>query len=75
MINFVNRYVPSPLRFVLAPITMRFIKTDDLINTMSLLDMCDNDKLDADTAKFAHRTQMRIAKELVRRNVRFWEQL
>lgn len=63
------------VRMMLAPITVRFFATDGLIETMQFLDMCDRDKLDADLAKFADRTQLVIAKELIRRKVRFWEQM
>lgn len=63
------------VRMMLAPITLRFFATDGLIETMNFLDMCDRSKLDKSTAKFADRTQFVIAKELIRRKVRFWEEM
>jgi hypothetical protein len=66
--------MPS-IKLLLAPITVRFFATDGLIETMQFLDMCDRTKLDTDLAKFADRTQLILAKELIRRKVRFWEQI
>jgi hypothetical protein len=63
------------IRQFFAPITLRFFATDGLIETMQFLDLCDRSKLDKSTAKFADRTQMLIAKELIRRKVRFWEMI
>ena len=53
-----------------APITVRFFSTDDLIHTMTLLDRCYSGYLDNTEPG---RTQFLIAKELIRRKVRFWE--
>ena len=63
------------IRQLLAPITLRFFATDGLIETMQFLDLCDRSKLDKSTAKFADCTQLLIAKELIRRKVRFWEEI
>jgi hypothetical protein len=63
------------IRMVFAPITVRFFPTDALIETMNFLGLCDHDKLDTPTSKFARRTEFVIAKELIRRKVRFWEEM
>lgn len=63
------------IRIFFAPITVRFLETDALIETMQFLDLCNRDKLDSKLAGFADRTQLVIAKELIRRKVRFWEQI
>ncbi len=65
----------TSIKLLLAPITVRFFATDVLIETMQFLNMCDRTKLDTDLAKFADRFQLIIAKELIRRKVRFWEQI
>lgn len=61
------------IRYVFAPITIRFLPTDDLEATLDFLDMCDKDKLEPDLVKFVDRTQFIIAKELLRRGIRIWE--
>ena len=63
------------IKLFFAPITVRFFETDALIETMQFLDMCDRDRLEGDLAKFTDRTQLIIAKELIRRKVRFWEEI
>lgn len=65
----------SSLRMALAPLAVRFFPTDSLIETMNFLGLCDHDKLDKSTSKFARRTEFVIAKELIRRKVRFWEEM
>ena len=63
----------SYVRYVFAPIIIRFKPTEDLEATLDFLDMCDKDKLEPDLVKFVDRTQFIIAKELLRRGVRIWE--
>jgi len=65
------------IKLFFAPISVRFFETDALIETMRFLDMCDRNKLDNDKklADFTDRTQLVIAKELIRRKIRFWEQI
>lgn len=63
------------IRLFFAPITIRFFETDALIETMTFLDRCDRTKLEKSLADFTDRTQLIIAKELVRRKVRFWEEM
>lgn len=61
------------IRYIFAPIVIRFQATDALEETLEFLDMCDRNKLDAKLIKFVDRTQFLIAKELLRRGVRIWE--
>ncbi len=63
----------SYVRFVFAPLIIRFKDTEALQETMDFLDACDKTKLDAKLVKFVDRTQFIIAKELLRRGVRIWE--
>ena len=63
----------SYVRYVFAPIIIRFKPTEDLEATLDFLDMCDKSKLKPDLVKFVDRTQFIIAKELLRRGVRIWE--
>ena len=63
------------IKLFFAPISVRFFETDALIETMRFLDMCDRNKLDKKLADFTVRTQFVIAKELIRRKIRFWEQI
>ena len=75
MINFIRRFCPDWLRQAIAPITLRFVDTNGLMETMNFLDMANRDKLEASTLKFMDRTQMLIAKELIRRGVPFWKDM
>jgi hypothetical protein len=75
MINVVNKYAPGGLRSIMAPITLRFVSTDGLIETMQFLEMCDRSKLDKRLTERADKSQLQIAKELLRRKVRFWEEI
>lgn len=61
------------IRYVFAPLIIRFKPTDDLEETLNFLDMCDKTKLEPRLVKFVDRTQFIIAKELLRRGVRIWE--
>ena len=63
----------SRIRYFFAPIILRFKDTEALEETLNFLDMCDKKKLEPDLVKFVDRTQMIIAKELLRRGVRIWE--
>lgn len=65
--------VASKIRFVFAPLILRFQETEELEITLEFLGRCDLDKLNADLAKFVVRTEFLIAKELLRRGVRIWE--
>lgn len=63
----------SHIRMFFAPLIIRFKPTEDLEATLDFLDMCDKSKLEPDLVKFVDRTQLIIAKELLRRGVRIWE--
>ncbi len=63
----------SYARYVFAPLIIRFKSTEDLEATLDFLDMCDKTKLEPKLVKFVDRTQLIIAKELLRRGVRIWE--
>lgn len=61
------------IRYVFAPLIIRFKDTEALEETLAFLDACDQSKLEPDLVKFVNRTQFIIAKELLRRGVRIWE--
>lgn len=63
------------IKLFFAPVTIRFFKMDALIETMQFLDLCDRNKLEKRLADFTDRTQLIIAKELIRRKVRFWKEM
>lgn len=63
----------SYIRYVLAPLIIRFKDTEALEETLEFLGMCDKTKLEPRLVKFVDRTQFIIAKELLRRGVRIWE--
>lgn len=63
----------SYIRYIFAPLIIRFKDTEALEETLDFLDMCDKSKLEPRLAKFVDRTQFIIAKELLRRGVRIWE--
>ena len=56
-------------RKLFAPITIRYLDTDDLQETLSMLGMVEREKIGPTLA----RTEKLIARELIRRGVRFWE--
>lgn len=63
----------SYIRYIFAPLIIRFKDTEALEETLDFLDMCDKSKLEPRLVKFVDRTQFIIAKELLRRGVRIWE--
>jgi hypothetical protein len=71
--KYVTKFVPSAIRPYIAPITMRFTETDELLAALDLLDCVDYDGDDKQMIKFARKASFQIANELVRRKVRFWE--
>jgi len=56
----------------LAPIMLRFKETDALLETMEFLWQFEDKKLASDLREMVDRAEMQIARELIRRNVKFW---
>ena len=56
----------------LAPIMLRFKETDALLETMEFLWQFEDKKLASDLRELVDRAEMQIARELIRRNVKFW---
>jgi hypothetical protein len=69
--------IPESMREFFSPVTVRFMKTDDLQETMEFLEAAANkpwlersDSVD----EMVTRMQILIGRELLRRNVRFWRE-
>ena len=60
------------MRQFFAPIILRFKDTDALLATMKLFERLDRANLESTLRKQVDRVHMQVARELVRRNVRFW---
>ncbi len=56
----------------LAPIMLRFKETDALLETMEFLWQFEDKKIASDLREMVNRAEMQIARELIRRNVKFW---
>lgn len=72
-----RRFIPSCLREFFAPITIRFFKTEDLLDTMGAMEVLLERPLierSEHTDEIAMKMQMLIGRELLRRKVRFWEE-
>lgn len=63
----------NQLRFMIAPITVRFLDTEDLLVTLSVLERAiEIKKGDKAFVKRTAKAERLIARELIRRRVRFW---
>ena len=60
------------MRKFFAPIVLRFKDTDSLLDTMAFFDQFEDVDLDTDLREMVDRGSMQVARELVRRKVRFW---
>jgi hypothetical protein len=73
--GFIRRFFPDFLRSWIAPVTVRFAETEDLQDTMALLQAAaDKPRLERSDSLDAtvERMQVLIGRELLRRGVRFW---
>lgn len=71
------RFIPCSVREFLAPITVRFFDTEDLLDTMVAMEaVLERSWIDRNesTDQLAERTQMIVGRELIRRKVRFWKE-
>jgi hypothetical protein len=55
-----------------APIILRFKDTDDLLDTMGFFMRYDDVDLEPRQRELVERGSMQVARELIRRKVRFW---
>lgn len=72
------RFIPHSIREFVAPITVRFFDTEDLLDTMAAMEaVLDRPWLERNdnTDRLAIKMQMLIGRELLRRKVRFWVQI
>jgi hypothetical protein len=60
------------MRKFFAPILLRFKDTDALLETMNFFNQFDDVDLDPSLRELVVRGSMQVARELIRRNVRFW---
>jgi hypothetical protein len=61
------------MRKFFAPIVLRFKDTDALLDTMDFFEQFEDVDLEPRLRELVERGSMQVARELVRRNVRFWE--
>ena len=71
----INKYIPDNLKKLLSPITVRFLSTEDIIETMEFVDMFNRDELDSSILETIDRTNIIMGKELLRRKVIFWDSI
>ena len=62
-------------RQIFAPIVLRFKDTDTLLDTMNFFGRFEDVELEPRLRKLVDRGEMQVARELIRRNVRFWEEM
>ena len=55
-----------------APIVLRFKDTDALLDTMEFFDQFEDKDLEPHLRELVEQGSMQVARELIRRNVRFW---
>jgi hypothetical protein len=60
------------MRKFFAPIVLRFKDTDALLDTMDFFNRFDGVDLEPRLREMVYRGSMQVARELIRRNVRFW---
>ena len=60
------------MRKFFAPIVLRFKDTDALLDTMDFFDQFEDKDLEPSLRELVERGSMQVARELIRRNVRFW---
>jgi hypothetical protein len=60
------------VRKFLAPIVLRFKDTDALLDTMGFFNQFEDKDLEPDLRELVERGSMQVARELIRRKVRFW---
>lgn len=60
------------VRQFFAPIVLRFKDTDALLDTMDFFNRFDDVDLEPRLRKLVERGSMQVARELIRRNTRFW---
>ena len=60
------------MRQFFAPIILRFKDTDALLDTMDFFNRFEDVELEPRLCKLVGRGEMQVARELIRRNVRFW---
>lgn len=60
------------MRKFFAPIILRFKDTDALLDTMNFFRRFDDVDLEPCLRKLVERGEMQVARELIRRKVRFW---
>jgi hypothetical protein len=60
------------MRKFFAPIVLRFKDTDALLDTMDFFDQFEDKDLETDLRKLVDDGSMLVARELIRRKVRFW---
>lgn len=72
------RFIPNCIRELVAPITVRFLDTEGLLDTMAAMEAVLERpwiERDEDTDALATKMQMLIGRELIRRKIRFWKEL
>jgi hypothetical protein len=60
------------VRKFLAPIVLRFKDTDALLDTMDFFNQFEDKDLEPNLRELVERGSMQVARELIRRKVRFW---
>ena len=60
------------MRQFFAPIILRFKDTDALLDTMDFFNRFEDVELEPRLRKLVERGEMQVARELIRRKVRFW---
>jgi hypothetical protein len=60
------------MRKFFAPIVLRFKDTDSLLDTLDFFDQFEDKDLETDLRKLVDDGSMLVARELIRRKVRFW---
>ena len=60
------------MRKFFAPIVLRFKDTGALLDTMDFFNQFEDKDLDPDLRELVERGSMQVARELIRRKVRFW---
>ncbi len=60
------------MRKFFAPIVLRFKDTDALLDTMDFFNRFEDKDLDPDLRELVEQGSMQVARELIRRKVRFW---
>jgi hypothetical protein len=60
------------MRKFFAPIVLRFKDTDALLDTMDFFNQFEDKDLEPDLRELVERGSMQVARELIRRKVRFW---